>query len=119
VLNRRPPNGTWSIVEHVRHLLFAEQAHLGGYLPNEFEWSPIGMGGSAGRNLKEVGSLPSKDIDEVFAEWDRIHKPIYAAMKVAVGPAAERSLWRNHRHLGTHMVIIERLLRRFDAPPRD
>ena len=56
MLNRRPPNGTWSIVEHVRHLLFAEQAHLGGYLPNGFEWSGMGEGGSAGRKLKEVGT---------------------------------------------------------------
>jgi hypothetical protein len=119
MLNRRPPNGTWSIVEHVRHLLFAEQAHLGGYLPNAarsgVEWSPIGEGGSAGRKLKQVGSKPSKDIDEVFAEWDRIHRPIRAAMKSASGREAERSLWGNHRHLSTHTVIIERLLRRFEA----
>ena len=85
VLNRRPPNGTWSIVEHVRHLLFAEQAHLGGYLPGGFEWSAMGEGGSAGRKLKQVGTNPTKDIDAVFAEWDRIHRPIRAAMKAANG----------------------------------
>ena len=116
VLNRRPPNGTWSIVEHVRHLLFAEQAHLGGYLPDAarggVEWSPIGEGGSAGRKLKEVGTNPTKDIDAVFAEWDRIHRPIRSAIKSAKGPEAEKSLWGNHRHLNTHTVIIERLLRK-------
>ena len=118
ILNRRPPNGTWSIVEHVRHLLFAEQAHLGGYLPKPpaagFEWSPMGEGGSAGRKLKQVGSKPSRDIDAVFAEWDRIHRPIRAALKAARGPSAERSLWKNQRHLNTHTVIIERLLHRFE-----
>jgi hypothetical protein len=114
-LNRQPPNGTWSIVEHVRHLLFAEQAHLGGYLPNGFEWSPMGEGGSAGRKVKVAGSRPSKDIDEVFAEWDRIHRRIRAAMKSARGPEAERALWGNHRHLNTHAVIVERLLRKFEV----
>jgi hypothetical protein len=120
MLNRRPPNGTWSIVEHVRHLLFAEQAHLGGFLPKGFEWSPMGEGGSAGRKLKEVGTRPSKDIGEVFAEWDRIHRPIRAAirrlaMKSARRAEAERALWGNHRHLNTHIVIIERLLQKFDS----
>jgi hypothetical protein len=115
VLTRRPPNGTWSIIEHFRHLLFAEQAHLGGYLPNGFEWSPMGEGGSAGRKLTVVGSRPSKDIDEVLAEWDRIHRPIRAALKSARGPAAVRSLWGNHRHLNTHITIIDRLLRKFET----
>jgi len=114
-LNRRPPNGTWSIVEHVRHLLFAEQAHLGRYLPGGFEWSPMGEGGSAGRKLKQVGAKPSNDIDEVFAEWDRIHRPICSVLKAAKGAEAERSLWGNHRHLNTHTAIIERLLRKFET----
>ncbi|MEX2226452.1 MAG: DinB family protein [Dehalococcoidia bacterium] len=42
-LARRPANGDWSIIENVRHLLFAEQAHLGRFLAGGFEWSPAGM----------------------------------------------------------------------------
>jgi hypothetical protein len=38
LLARRPPNGDWSIVENVRHLLFAEQLHLGALLPERVKW---------------------------------------------------------------------------------
>ncbi len=29
VITQRPPSGKWSVLENVRHLLFAEQAHIG------------------------------------------------------------------------------------------
>ena len=106
VLNRRPPNGDWSIVEQVRHLLFAEQAHLGAFLPGGFEWSPLGL---TERRFGGVGKKASKDIDEVFAEWDAFHRRTRAAMKKAAGADAEKALWRNHRHLRIHTDVIERL----------
>ena len=50
----------------------------------------------------------------MFAEWDEVHKPIRKAVKSAGGDV-ERSLWRNHRHLGIHIKVIEKLLRKWDA----
>ena len=110
VLARRPANGDWSIVENVRHLLWAEQRHLGRFLPDGFEWSRMGMTGFRGREFADVGTKPTKDIGKVFAEWDEIHKAIRRAVKSAGGDV-EKELWGNRRHLGLHMNIIEKLLR--------
>jgi hypothetical protein len=114
ILVRRPANGGWSIVEHVRHLLFAEQLHLGRFLPSGFEWSPKGLGGNAGRGLSEVGTEPTQNVESVFREWDEIHKSIRKAVK-SLDTDVDRALWRNHRHLGIHIKLIEKLMRRWDA----
>ena len=110
----RPPSGEWSIVENVRHLLFAEQLHLGKFLPEGFEWSGLGLTQFTGRQFVDVGKRPTRDVEKVFQEWDAIHKPIMRAVRFAPGDV-ERALWRNHRHLGIHIRVIEKLLRRFDA----
>jgi hypothetical protein len=115
LLNRRPSNGDWSIVENVRHLLFAEQLHLGGFLAHGFEWSRLGMTAMTAKKFANVGTKATKDVDEVFAEWDALHRPIRAAMKSATGPGVEKALWRNHRHLNIHIDVIERLLRKIGA----
>lgn len=113
-LARRPANGDWSIVENVRHLLWAEQLHLGGFLPDGFEWSRLGMTAFKGRRFSDVGTEPTKDIEQVFEEWDAVHRPIRKAVKSAVGDV-EKALWGNHRHLGIHINIIEKLLRKSEA----
>ncbi len=115
MLKLRRPNGAWSIVENVRHLLFAEQLHLGGFLPGGFKWSPIGMTGMTAKKCADVGMKATNQVDEVFAEWEQVHKPIRAAMKSAAGARAEKALWRNHRHLRIHIQVIERLLRDADG----
>ncbi len=114
VLNRRPPNDDWSIIENVRHLLFAEQLHLGGYMRDKVEWSPLGMTGMTAKKFAGVGKSRTADVEEVFFEWDGFHRRIRTAMKSAAGPDVEKALWRNHRHLRIHIDVIERLLRRFD-----
>ena len=111
ILARRPANGDWSIVENVRHLLFAEQLHLGTFLPQGFEWSKVGLTGMTAKRFAAVGKRPTKDIEKVLREWDEVHEPIRTAAKSAGGDI-ERALWRNHRHLGIHINIIERLLRK-------
>jgi len=112
VLVRRPTNGDWSIVENVRHLLFAEQLHLGGVLTDRVEWSRVGLAERTGPEFAAVGTRPTKDIEKVFAEWDAIHIPIRKAMKSA-GGEIERALWRNHRHLRIHTEVIETMLRKW------
>ena len=61
VLGRRPASGDWSIVENVRHLLWAEQLHLGRFLPDGFEWSRLGLTKFTARRFANVGTKPTKD----------------------------------------------------------
>ena len=96
VLNRRPTNADWSIVENVRHLLWAEQKHLGGFLPGRFEWSRVGITAFRGREYADVGTKPTKDIERVFAECDAVHRLIRAVMKSGKGADAARRDASNH-----------------------
>jgi DinB family protein len=114
VLARRPTNGDWSIVENVRHLVFAEQLHLGGFLSDKVEWSRVGLTERTRPEFASVGTRPTNDVEKVFAEWDAIHIPIRKAMKSAGGDI-QRALWRNHRHLRIHTGVIEKMLRRRGA----
>jgi hypothetical protein len=114
-LAARPPNGDWSIIENVRHLLFAEQLHLGGFLARKTEWSPLGMTGMRAQKFALVGTADAPTIDEVLCAWDAIHRATRNAMKAASAPEVEKALWRNHRHLRIHREHIEKLLRRSRA----
>jgi hypothetical protein len=42
-LRQRPPSGEWSAMEHVRHLVFAEQHHVRPYLERGFRWKDAGV----------------------------------------------------------------------------
>ncbi len=114
VLARRPPNGDWSIVENVRHLLWAEQVHLSKVLPGPVAWSPVGLTKFTAARFADVGTQPTDDIAVVFREWDRIHRTICKAIPSATGDV-ERALWGNERHLCIHTEGIEKLLRKLDA----
>jgi len=114
VLARRPTNGDWSIVENVRHLVFAEQLHLGGFLSDKVEWSRVGLTERTRPEFASVGTRPTNDVEKVFAEWDAIHIPIRKAMKSA-GGEIQRALWRNHGHLRIHTGVIEKMLRKRGA----
>ncbi len=114
VLARRPANGDWSTVENVRHLLWAEQLHLGRFLPDGVEWSRVGMTAYRGRRFADVGTKPTTDIEQVFEEWDAVHKPLRKAVQSAGGDI-EKALLINRGHLGIHINIIENLLRNSDA----
>ena len=81
VLAERPPSGEWSVVENVRHLLFAEQLHLGKFLPDAFEWSRVGLSGRTGRAYAGVGKDPTEDLEEVLKVWDAVHSSIREAVK--------------------------------------
>jgi uncharacterized damage-inducible protein DinB len=114
-LAQRPPSGEWSVVENVRHLLFAEQLHLGRLLPEGFSWSGLGLRTDGRRRPPEVGSQPTDDIEEVLAAWDAVHAPIRDAALSTDG--ADQELQRNLRHLLRHVRIIEALLEDQRAAP--
>ncbi len=113
-LAKRPPFGDWSIVENVRHLLFAEQLHLGGFLPDGFAWSPLGLTDRTGRAYASVGTRPTKNVEQVFEAWDEVHRSVRRAVRSAdgdVGTALERNLY----HLTIHVKAIETLLSKATA----
>lgn len=114
LLAARPPNGDWSIVENVRHLLWAEQVHLSKVLPGRVVWSPVGLTKFTAARFADVGTQPTDDVAAVFREWDRVHRAIVRALPTATGDV-ERALWGNERHLRIHTDGIEKLLRRLTA----
>jgi DinB superfamily len=125
VLSERPVSGKWSIIENVRHLLFAEQLHLGRFLPDGAAWRLTQRGKAfvikggvvvfrrdGHQMLAEFdGAAPTEDLEEVLRAWDLIHRPIRKAVK-ATGGDAHYELERNLKHLRRHVWVIERLVAR-------
>lgn len=112
-LAQRPASGKWSALENVRHLLFAEQAHLGRFIPGGVDWSPLGLAprNSAGeKRLQALGGVEAPDVADVLAAWEAAH----AAAKPFLDEDSERvrkAMDGNLRHLRAHLKVIERLLR--------
>jgi len=113
-LRARPPSGEWSPMEHVRHLLFAQQHHFGPHLPKGFRWSGAGVpppNRTGERRLSPVGSDPTTGIDEVFDAWGKINAVVRGLCEDAADDALVARLEGNLKHVGIHARIIERLLR--------
>jgi hypothetical protein len=108
-LAKRPPSGDWSIIENVRHLLFAEQLHLGKFLPDGFEWSRVGMSGRTGKAYVAVGKDATDDLEIVLKEWHAVHRPIRKAVRGG-DVEVQKRLAGNLFHLVRHTDIIRALL---------
>ena len=110
-LAQRPPSGKWSVMENVRHLLFAEQLHLGHLLPGGQHFSPLGLAPPINRpKFRDVGSATPSTVHEVLAAWEAAHIRTRALVDHDTGDV-RHALDRNLRHLRTHIRVIERLLR--------
>lgn len=111
-LASRPANGNWSVLENVRHLLFAEEAHLGQFVPGGIELSTIGLATTPlAPKLPRVGSTPPSTVREVLDSWTAVHARVVAALS---GPDTQQVRYRLGRHLNhqrRHVAAIERLLR--------
>jgi hypothetical protein len=77
LLSTRPSPQEWSVVEIVRHLLYAEDLYLNRrILGNQVPWNPMGLlpdfvkGDPA---YAGVGSQPKEDIRELLEAWEGIH----------------------------------------------
>lgn len=117
VLAQRPPSGEWSVVENVRHLLYAEQLHLRRLMPRDFTWSAIGLPPGGRRPHSGAGSQPTDDIEQVLAAWDAVHGLV--RHDAIPADAAGQAMQRNLRHLRAHTRIIASLIderRREDGP---
>ncbi len=109
----RPPSGKWSVLENVRHLLFAEQAHMARVLRERPAWSPLGYTPETMRLARKLPSVATDEptLAEVWAEWDRVHRNIARRLRNMPNADIEAALTRNLRHLRSHTALIERLSR--------
>jgi hypothetical protein len=112
----RPQNGAWSVVENLRHLLFAEQAHLGGFAAVRPSFSPLGLpppGMVGSKRVGLAGSQASDSAFEVLAAWDRAHAELRQTLNTS-DERFEPALAKHLKHLRLHVGIIERQLRAAD-----
>ena len=120
-LAERPPNGKWSVVENVRHLLFAEQAHLGRFVPGGRSWSPFGFTPEAmraARKLPPVVSGPAPSVGEVFEAWETVHASMARELVTMDTERVRTALLKNLPHLRSHVTVIERLVLQAESMPR-
>lgn len=82
VLNAHPGPDRWSALEHVRHLVFAEDMYLNRWLlRNDQPWCKLGFlppfldGNPA---FADIGTEPTEDLETVLAAWDTIHTGMQA-----------------------------------------
>jgi len=108
-LTRRPLSGDWSAIENVRHLLFAEQLHLGRFLPGKVEWSRVGLSGRTGKAYADVGTEPSDDLEVVLKAWNDVHRPVRKAVKDG-DEEVRQQLIGNLLHMHLHTGVIKAVL---------
>jgi hypothetical protein len=102
-LATRPPNGDWSAIENIRHVLFAEQHHLGRFVPGGLGLSPLGL--PQGKHSPVAGTDPQA----IFDEWERVHAAACAGIDPAL-PGVEDQLPRLLRHQQAHGRLATRSL---------
>jgi hypothetical protein len=110
-LRRRSTSGDWSILENVRHLLYAEELHILRALAPGFSWTPLGLPTNGTVKRNGAGMASSDDLGEVIDAWAATHARAQAAVRDAPDDeATQRMLERTLRHLRVHTRTIRRLL---------
>jgi hypothetical protein len=107
-LATRPPSGDWSAIENIRHLLLAEQHHLGRFVPGGLGRSELGL--PQGTFAAVTGIDPRTDLRAVFDELERVHAAACASIDLA-RPELIDQLPRLWRHQQAHARLAARALR--------
>jgi uncharacterized damage-inducible protein DinB len=93
-LCERPAEGKWSAIEHLRHLVFAEDLYINRWiLRNNEPFSRLGLLPdflARDEAYSSVGSEPCSDLETILAEWDRIHSRTTAFVKDATSDMLRR-----------------------------
>ena len=114
VLALRPPTGKWSVLENVRHLLFAEQAHLGQFVPGGYNWHPLGYTPETmleAKKLSPADDAPVPNVAEVLQAWQTVHANTRAALADQDTDEVRYRLGRHIKHQRSHVDAIARLIR--------
>ena len=106
-LATRPPNGDWSAIENIRHVLYAEQHHIGRFVRGGLGLSPLGL--PQGKWAAVTGADPRTDLRAVFDEWERVHAAACARVDLAL-PGVADQLPRLLRHQEAHGRLAARAL---------
>lgn len=76
-LTTRPAADKWSAIEHVRHLVFAEDLYLNRWMLRSNEsWNRLGLLPAFLANdarYADVGSQATDDLEAILAAWHEIH----------------------------------------------
>ena len=114
LLAQRPPSGKWSVRENVRHLVFAELAHLTGLVPGrDQDWRAASLPPHNLRvNMREkmVGTAAAS-VREALEVWQPLHVTIRAALAEQDTGEVRYRLGRHIKHQQQHVDEVARLLR--------
>jgi hypothetical protein len=104
------PEGRWTMLQNLRHLVMAEFAHL-WLLAGQPRWQDLGLPATMPwlRPSKFVGTDDST-LSEVFGAWSVVHSRMVVAQLRESEPAL-RQLSAHLRHQRQHEAEIGRLLR--------
>ena len=87
VLTQRPGGDKWSALEHLRHLLFAEDLYVNRWiLRNDTPFSRLGLLPDflrARPGFEAVGAEATTDVEKIIHEWAAIHKLTLAFVATA------------------------------------
>lgn len=77
-LTFHPAPGKWSVIEHLRHLVFAEDLYLNRWiLRNNSPWIQIGLLPDFWKNdqkFSDVGKDPTEDLPRILSAWSALHE---------------------------------------------
>jgi hypothetical protein len=111
----RPEPETWSAVENLRHLIFAEDLYLNRWLlQNNQPWCKLGLRPAfVGDDPRyaEVGSQPSQDIETLLAAWDAIHARMLAFVATVTAEELHRDTSQIDFGQGTVGKVLQTLAR--------
>jgi hypothetical protein len=109
----RQSSDKWSALEILKHLLFAEQAHMGRLFREQPEWSPLGFTPETMRAARKLPPIRADEptVSQLWTEWDRIHRQTTRRLKTMSVAETEVALSRHLKHLEAHIAAIEKLIR--------
>jgi|GEM_PF-7060312 len=113
-LATRPPNGDWSAIENMRHALYAEQHHIGRFIPGGLGVSPLRL--PQGTHAPVTADDPRTDPAAVFDQWESIHATVCARLDLT-HPGLAVQLPRLLRHQQAHGRLAARALREITGQP--
>jgi len=99
-------------MEHIRHLIFAEQHHFAPYLARGFRWSSVGVpppNRKGERRLSSIGADRATTVNDVFDAWANVHE-VVRALATEDASTLMQTLEGNLTHVAIHTETIERLL---------